>query len=229
MSFNSYLIGFIEGILTFISPCILPLLPVYFIYLAGGAMEQTADRLSSKRLVTNSIGFVLGFSIVFVALGAAATSLGHFLKQNLDVFRKLSGIIMMIFGLNFMGVIKINLLNKERRINYKIKELRFINSIIFGVAFGFGWTPCVGAFLGSALIIASNSDTIGQGILLLAIYSAGLGLPFILSSIIFEKARNVFKFIQKHSRIINIVSGTVLIIAGILVYTDKIKYLGTGI
>ncbi|HHW30759.1 MAG TPA: cytochrome c biogenesis protein CcdA [Clostridiaceae bacterium] len=231
MSFNSYILGFVEGILTFISPCILPLLPVYFVYLAGEKIKDDASSngFESRRLITNSIGFVIGFTIVFVVLGAAATSLGHFLKENIDFFRKLSGIIMIIFGLNFLGIINLGFLNKDRRINYKFKELKFINSIIFGAAFGFGWTPCVGAFLGSALLIAGNSDTIGQGILLLVIYSAGLGIPFIISSIIFDKAKIAFKLIQKHNRIINLVSGTVLIIAGLLVYFDKLKYISISL
>jgi cytochrome c-type biogenesis protein len=229
MNLNTYIIGFIEGILTFISPCILPLIPVYFVFLAGeGSEYNTEARSKSKSLILNSIGFVAGFTIVFVALGAAATTLGHFLNQNINFFRKLGGIVMIIFGLNFMGIVKINFLNKEKRFHYRFKEIRFINSIIFGIAFAFGWTPCVGAFLGSALIIASNSDTIGQGILLLFIYSAGLGLPFILSSIVLNKAKTAFSFIQKHNRIINIVSGTVLIITGVLIYTDSLKYIGIG-
>jgi cytochrome c-type biogenesis protein len=229
MNLNSYIIGFIEGILTFISPCILPLIPVYFVFLAGeDSGYDTMSGPKSKRLILNSIGFVVGFTIVFVALGAAATSLGHFLNQNINLFRKLGGIVMIIFGLNFMGIIKLNFLNKEKRFHYRFKEIKFINSIIFGMAFAFGWTPCVGAFLGSALIIASNSDTIRQGILLLFIYSAGLGLPFILSSIVFNKAKTAFSFIQKHNRIINIVSGTVLIITGVLIYTDSLKYIGIG-
>lgn len=230
MNINSYVLGFIEGILTFISPCILPLLPVYLVYLAGEKVKkEISGGFRSRKLLANSLGFVLGFTIVFVLLGAAATSLGHFLKENIVFFRKISGIIMIIFGLNFMGIISLGFLNKYRKINYQFRELKFFNSVIFGAAFGFGWTPCVGAFLGSALLMASNSETIGQGILLLVVYSAGLGIPFIISSIIFDKAKIVFNFIQKHNRTVNIVSGSVLIIAGILTYFDKLKYISIGL
>jgi cytochrome c-type biogenesis protein len=124
MNLNSYIIGFIEGILTFISPCILPLIPVYFVFLAGeDSGYDTMSGPKSKRLILNSIGFVVGFTIVFVALGAAATSLGHFLNQNINLFRKLGGIVMIIFGLNFMGIIKLNFLNKEKRFHYRFKEI----------------------------------------------------------------------------------------------------------
>lgn len=224
----SYVLSFIEGILTFISPCMLPLLPVYLSYLAGMSGEEGAGEASKPgRLFTNSIGFVIGFTVVFVSLGAAATSLGYFLKSHIDIFRKISGVVMIIFGLNFMGVLKLNFLNLERRIEYRFNELRFFNSVIFGGVFGFGWTPCLGAFLGSALLMAGNSDTLVQGITLLLAYSAGLGLPFIIASLVFEKVKNIFRRIQKHSRIISIVSGMVLILAGVLVFADRMKYLST--
>lgn len=224
----SYIFSFIEGILTFISPCILPLIPVYFLYLAGVSGERTqAGPESKNKLLINSVGFVIGFTIVFVLLGAAATSLGHFLKSHIDIFRKVSGVIMIIFGLNFMGVLKLKFLNVEKRLEYRFKELKFFNSIIFGAVFAFGWTPCLGAFLGAALLMAGNSDTLLQGILLLLVYSAGLGVPFILAAVAFEKVKNSIGKVQRYSKITGIVSGLVLIAAGILVFTDKLKYLGT--
>lgn len=221
----TYVLSFIEGILTFISPCILPLIPVYLFYLAGISGDK-AGQINKGRLVTNALGFIIGFTIVFVILGATATSLGYFLKSHISLLKKVSGMIMVVFGLNFMGVFKIGILNTEKRFEYKFKELKFLSSIVFGMVFGFGWTPCLGAFLGSALLLASSSDTIIQGILLLLAYSVGLGIPFIITAVLFEKIKSTLTFIQTHNKVINIISGLVLILAGILVFTDSLKYLG---
>lgn len=216
---------FIEGILTFISPCILPMLPIYFIYLAGKSEEDgTSPSVNKKRLLFNSIGFVIGFTLVFTALGATVTSLGHFLANHRNLLEKISGLVMIVFGLNFTGILKIGFLNREKRIDFKFNRLRFLSSIVFGMVFSLGWTPCLGAFLGSALALASNSNTILQGMLLLLLYSIGLGIPFIITAILFEEIKGAFKQIQKHSRIISIVSGVLLIVAGILVFTGTLKY-----
>lgn len=222
----SYFLTFIEGILTFISPCILPMLPVYFIYLAGAANDDTLSSPQSRsKLIINSIGFVIGFTIVFTILGATVTLLGQFFVMYKDLLRKISGVIMIIFGLNFIGIFNLRFLNTEKRFDFKFNKLGFTNSILFGIVFGFGWTPCVGAFLGSALALASNANTISQGILLLLVYSIGLGIPFILSSILFDSVRDSLKHIQKYSKKISIISGILLIIAGVLIFTDNMKYL----
>ncbi|WP_110463514.1 cytochrome c biogenesis CcdA family protein [Ruminiclostridium sufflavum] len=213
---------FIEGILTFISPCILPMLPIYFLYLAGESQNKS-------RLLTNSIGFVIGFTIVFTILGATVTSFGYFLTNHRNLLEKISGLVMILFGLNFTGILKINLLNREKRFDFKFNRLRFLSSVVFGMVFSLGWTPCLGAFLGSALALASNSDTILQGTLLLFLYSVGLGIPFILTSVLFEKVKGAFRQIQKHMAIISIISGVLLIIAGIFVFTGSLKYLGNYI
>jgi cytochrome c-type biogenesis protein len=200
------------------------MLPIYFLYLAGES-EITSTSSRKNRLLLNSIGFVIGFTIVFVILGTTVTSLGHFLTNHRNLLEKISGIFMIVFGLNFAGILKIGILNMEKRIDFKFNRLRFVSSIVFGIVFGFGWTPCLGAFLGSALALASNSKTVLQGMILLLLYSIGLGIPFILSSIAFEKVKDAFKQIQKYSRIISIVSGVLLIIAGILVFTGSLKYI----
>lgn len=228
----SYFLTFTEGILTFISPCILPMLPIYFIYLAGTSengndttTHNNSPAQNKNRMITNAIGFVLGFTIVFVALGATVTSIGHFLVSNRVLLQKISGIVMIIFGLNFIGILKLGFLNGEKRINFKFSQLRFLTSIVFGIVFGFGWTPCLGAFLGSALLLAGSSGTILQGILMLLIYSIGLGIPFIITAILFDKVKGAIGRIQKYSRVISIISGIMLIAAGILVFTDQLKYL----
>ncbi|PNT90401.1 cytochrome c biogenesis CcdA family protein [Clostridium thermosuccinogenes] len=221
-----YLLTFTEGVLTFISPCILPMLPIYFSYLAGtSGNDKTQNAAGKSNLLTNSFAFVLGFTLVFVALGATVTTLGHFLINNRSLLQKISGLIMMVFGLSFMGILNLKFLNMEKRLDFKFEKLRFFSSILFGMVFGFGWTPCLGTFLGSALALASSSKTITQGVLLLLVYSIGLGIPFILTSVLFEKVKGAFKLIQKHSRTISIVSGILLVIAGILVFTDSLKYM----
>lgn len=222
----SYVLTFTEGILTFISPCILPMLPIYFIYLTGTTEDKnTASVPDKNRMLINSIGFVTGFTIVFVLLGATVTSLGSFLENHRILLQKISGLIMIIFGLNFIGILKLSFLNTEKRLHFKFGKMKFLSSIVFGMVFGFGWTPCLGVFLGSALLLAGNSETILQGMLLLLVYSIGLGIPFIVSSIVFEKAKGAFVWLQKHGRIISIISGILLIAAGILVFTDSLKYL----
>lgn len=221
-----YLLTFTEGVLTFISPCILPMLPIYFSYLAGTSGNDKIQNAAGKsNLLANSFAFVLGFTLVFVALGATVTTLGHFLINNRSLLQKISGLIMMVFGLSFMGILNLKFLNMEKRLDFKFEKLRFFSSILFGMVFGFGWTPCLGTFLGSALALASSSKTITQGVLLLLVYSIGLGIPFILTSVLFEKVKGAFKLIQKHSRTISIVSGILLVIAGILVFTDSLKYM----
>ena len=203
------------------------MLPIYFVYLAGTSDDKnniTTDH-HKNRMILNSIGFVIGFTIVFVLLGATVTSLGRFLDDNRSLLQKIGGVIMILFGLNFIGILKLGFINTEKRIRLKIGNLKFFSSILFGFVFGFGWTPCLGPLLGSALLLAGNSNTILQGMLLLLVYSLGLGIPFIVSAVVFEKAKGAFRLMQKHSRKISIISGILLIAAGILVFTDSLKYL----
>lgn len=221
-----YLLSFLEGMLTFISPCILPLLPVYFFYLTGVA---EGDGHGRGKLFLNSLAFVLGFSLVFIALGATATGLGRYLLGHLGILRQISGVIMIIFGLQFMGVLRLHWLDLDRHLNYQIRDLNFLKSTVFGMIFAFGWSPCVGIFLGSALLLASNASSIAQGVLLLLLYSAGLGVPFILSALLIDRAQNFFHGLQKHNRLISIISGLVLIVAGLLIYTDRLGILASAL
>lgn len=219
-----FALTFTEGILTFISPCILPMLPVYFVYLAGSGQAEAAAP-GKNRLALNAVAFIIGFTLVFVLLGAAATTLGHFLAGHRDILRKISGLVMIIFGLNFTGILKLGFLNTEKKINYEFDKLRFPGAVLFGMVFGFGWTPCLGPLLGSALALAGSSAAIGRGVLLLLAYSLGLGIPFLISAVVFDRLKAAFGLLQKHGRAIGIASGVLLILAGALVFADKLKYL----
>lgn len=211
-----YFISFLEGIITFISPCLLPMLPVYISYFAG------ADNRSLKKTLKNAIGFVAGFTIVFVSLGALAGTLGSLLTEYSTVVNIVTGLIVIFFGLNFLGVFKLNIFNGAKNTVRK-SELGFFSSLLFGLVFSVSWTPCVGAFLGSALMMASQQGKVLTGIIMLLLYSAGLGIPFVLSAVLIDKLKNTFNFIKQHYKIINIVSGSLLIIVGVLMMTGLLN------
>ena len=202
-----YLISFFEGILTFISPCLLPMLPVYISYFAGG--EQ-----NSKKTLRNALGFILGFTLLFTAMGALAGTLGSFLRKYQTAVNIVSGLIVVFFGLNFMGVIKLNLFKGSARL--QTGELGFASSVLFGIIFSVGWTPCVGAFLGSALMLASQQGHVLEGTLMLLTYSLGLGIPFFLSAILLDQLKGAFNFIKRHYTLINRICGALLVLIGIL-------------
>lgn len=202
------------------------MLPIYFIYLAGTAESGENDGPSGKnRLVINSLGFVIGFTIVFVLLGASVTAIGQFLTSHKELIRKISGIVMVLFGLYFLGILKPGFMSMAKAFDFKPDKLRFPGSILFGMVFSFGWTPCLGAFLGSALVLAGSSESVLQGIFLLLLYSLGLGIPFILSAILFDKIKGVFNLLKRHTKTISTISGLLLITSGILVFLDAFKYL----
>lgn len=214
-----YLISFLEGIITFISPCLLPMLPIYISYFAG----QTIDS-NRKSAVINAIGFVLGFTLVFILLGAFAGAIGSFLWVYSTAVNILTGIIVILFGLNFMEIIRIPLINKNRQLNMKPFKVGFFSSLIFGVVFSIGWTPCVGAFLGSALMLAASSGESLKGILMLLCFSLGLGIPFIASAILIDELKSTFDFIKNHYRVINLISGGFLVIIGLMMATGLMGY-----
>lgn len=215
-----YLIAFLEGIITFISPCLLPMLPVYVSYFAGGKER------SLKKTFTNSLGFVLGFTVVFVLLGALAGTLGGFLTKYSTVVNIVTGLVVVFFGLNFMGVFKLNIF---RGVNSSVatKDLGFFSTMLFGIVFSIGWTPCVGAFLGSALMLASQQGHVVEGVVMLLAYSLGLGIPFVASALLIDKLKGVFGWIKKHYNIINIVCGGLLVAVGILMMTGLLGRLIT--
>lgn len=207
-----YIISFLEGIITFISPCLLPMLPVYISYFGGGGERNI------KTTLKNSTAFVIGFTVVFIMLGAFAGTVGSFFKNHQTVINIISGLLVIFFGLNFLGIIKLNIF-KGAKNNISTDNLGFFSALIFGFIFSLGWTPCVGAFLGSALMLASQQGHMLTGMIMLLCYSLGLGIPFILSAVLIDKLKSTFDFIKKHYGIINKVCGILLIIIGIFMAT----------
>lgn len=212
-----YVIAFLEGIITFISPCLLPMLPIYISYFAGG--EQ-----STKRTIKGALGFVSGFTVIFVLLGALAGTVGSFLKEYQTAVNIVSGVIVIFFGLNFLGILKINLFKGSRH-TVKTNHMGFFSAFLFGIIFSIGWTPCVGAFLGSALMLASQQGHVIEGVFMLLTYSLGLGIPFVLSAVLIDYLKSAFNWIKKNYKVINIISGSLLIIIGILMATGVLGHL----
>ncbi len=206
-----YFILFIEGITAFISPCMLPMLPVYLGYFAG-------QNPKGGKTILNAIGFVCGFTLVFILLGAFSGSLGVFVFKNKRIINTVFGVLLILLGLNYAGILRIGFLNSilNPSFAHKKSNLNFFSSLLFGILFSAGWTPCVGTFLGSALMLAANSQTVLKGVLMLFVFSMGLGIPFILSALIVEKLKVAFDFIKRNYRIINLFSGILLSILGIL-------------
>lgn len=206
-----YVISFLEGIITFISPCLLPMLPIYITYFAGGGARTTGMTLKG------ALGFVLGFTCVFLALGALAGTVGSFLIRYQTAVNIVSGLIVIAFGLSFLGLFELKLFKGMRA--HAPGKGGFFSSLVFGVVFSIGWTPCVGAFLGSALMLASQQGSALTGILMLLCYSAGLGIPFVLSAVLIDYLKSAFSFIKRHYRLINILSGCLLILMGVAMAT----------
>ena len=207
-----YLISFLEGIITFLSPCLLPMLPIYISYFAGGG-ERTI-----KKTLSGAAGFVLGFTIVFVAMGALAGTLGSFLIRYQTWVNLVGGLIVIVFGLNYMDLLKLNLFKGIGR-SMNMAGGGFFQSALFGMVFSVGWTPCVGAFLGSALMLASQQGHVVEGSLMLLTYSLGLGVPFLVSALLIDQLKGAFNWVKSHYAVINKVCGGLLVLVGILMAT----------
>ena len=205
----SYVIAFLEGIITFISPCLLPMLPIYISYFAGGGERSTGKTLKG------ALGFVTGFTVIFVMLGALAGTMGSLLREYQTAVNIVSGAIVIVFGLNFLGIFKLNLFRGSHRA-VNTDNMGFFSALLFGMIFSIGWTPCVGAFLGSALMLASQQGHVMEGMLMLLAYSLGLGIPFILSAVLIDYLKSAFNWIKKNYKVINIISGSLLVLIGIL-------------
>ncbi len=207
-----YVIAFLEGIITFISPCLLPMLPVYLLYFAGGGQRTTAKTLRG------ALGFVTGFTAVFMLLGALAGTVGGFLREYALVVNIVSGLIVILFGLNYLGLFQLKLFKGSRR-SIQTDNMGFFSAVVFGVIFSIGWTPCVGAFLGSALMLASQQAHAVEGMLMLLAYSLGLGIPFVLCAVMVDYFKGAFDWIKSHYQTVNRISGALLIVIGILMAT----------
>ena len=209
----TYFISFLEGIITFISPCLLPMLPIYISYFAGGK-----DESGTRKTVTNSLGFVLGFTVVFILMGALAGTIGSLLRRYQTAVNIVSGLIVIFFGLNFLGVFKFSIFKGFG--GRKIADgMGFVSAVIFGIVFSVGWTPCVGAFLGSALMLASQQGSTMVGMGMLLCYSLGLGVPFLMSAVLIDQMKTAFDFIKRNYDTVNRICGGFLILIGIAMMT----------
>ena len=219
----SLVAAFGAGFLSFISPCVLPLIPGYISYVSGMSLEdmRTADAGARRRLIVSTLLFILGFSLIFMAMGASASAIGGFLLQNLRVVQKIAGAILIVLGLHLAGVFRIGFLNRDTRIQTSRRPASTAGALLVGMAFGFGWTPCIGPILGGILTIAGSKSSVWEGVLLLAVYSAGLGVPFFLTSLAIDKFFAASARVRKYYRIIEMAAGALVIMLGILLFTGR--------
>ena len=214
----SYLLCFLEGILSFVSPCLLPMLPVYLSYFAGGETGR-------GRVARGAAGFLAGFTLIFTALGALAGTLGGFFRQHQGAVNLVCGLAIVLFGLGYLGLIRL----PQRGARRTVQPRGFFAAVLFGAVFALSWTPCVGAFLGSALMLASQQGRTLTGTLLLLCYSLGLGLPFVLSALLIDRLRGALDFLKRHSLLISRLSGGLLVAMGLLMMTGLLGRLLTAL
>lgn len=221
----SLLAAFAAGFLSFISPCVLPLIPGYISFVSGLSLEemQNAGATASRRQVfLTSLAFVIGFSIVFIALGASASAVGQFLFARLPLLGKIAGIIIIIFGLHTMGVFRLGFLEAEKRVHANRKPATALGAVLVGIAFAFGWTPCIGPILGGILAIAGSKETVREGVVLLAVYSLGLGIPFLLTSLAINRFFRAAAAVRRHYHAVEVTSGVLLVGIGVLIMTGQL-------
>jgi cytochrome c-type biogenesis protein len=226
-STNINIIGaFVAGLLSFLSPCVLPLIPSYITYITGISFADLKEEHTSsavrKKTIIHSLLFIAGFTFVFMALGASATYIGSFLQTKMDFLRKVGGLLIIVFGIHVTGIINLGVLLGERRIHIHKKPAGYVGSVLVGVAFAAGWTPCIGPILASILMIAATTGKVHQGMILLFSYSLGLGTPFFISSLALHKFLILFNRFKKMIRIFEIVTGVFLVVVGILVFTNSL-------
>jgi cytochrome c-type biogenesis protein len=225
--------AFVAGILSFISPCVLPLIPGYLSYISGVSLDEMRGTSGGaavavvigadvkRRVLATSLFFILGFSLVFISLGASATFLGQFLMSRLQLLGQIAGVVIIIFGLHTMGVLRIGWLYSEKRFQTSNRPVGFIGAMLVGIAFAFGWTPCIGPILAGILTIAAGEETVGAGIRLLSVYSAGLAIPFLLAAVAINRFFSAFAKIRRHYHKIELVSGSLLVVIGLLIFTNR--------
>ena len=232
----SLLAAFGAGLLSFISPCVLPLVPGYLSYISGLSLDEMRGTAmiagggtvavgqpagARRQVVIASLAFIIGFSLVFVALGAAASAIGQFLAERQAIFNRIAGAVIIVFGLHTMGVLRIEWLYQEKRVQTSRKPAGMFGAGLVGVAFAFGWTPCIGPILAGILALAGSQETVGQGVRLLGIYSLGLGVPFMATALMIDRFFGAMGRIRRHYHTIELVSGALLVIIGLLIFTNK--------
>ena len=223
MLIKSFL-AFGAGFISFLSPCVLPLIPGYISYISGESLGDIVEK--QKKVILKTVLFSLGFSLVFISFGATASLIGNILLENSNTLRIIAGIIIIIFSLQLIGILNLNFLNQEKRFQTKNYSNNLFFPVLVGAAFGFGWTPCIGPVLGSILTLAAVESSIGKGILLLSFYSLGLAIPFILSGYGISKFLAFSKNFKKNIKIVSVTGGVILLITGILILTNKLQALG---
>ena len=216
-------ISFAAGLISFLSPCVLPLIPGYIAFILGSSLNELIEKKNINILPV--VLFTFGFSIVFIFFGVTASFIGQILLDNSNQLRIIAGVIIIILSLHILGILKLNFLNFEKRI-YSEKKQGLLGSILIGMAFAFGWTPCIGPILGSILLLASTEETINRGILLLSFYSLGLAIPFILSGYLIQKFMIVSKNLKRNINLISKIGGIILLITGILILTNQLQAIG---
>jgi cytochrome c-type biogenesis protein len=207
-----YLVVFLEGIITFLSPCLLPMIPVYITFFVGGGERSVGKTLK------NASGFVLGFSLVFVLLGVFASAVGTLLRQYHTALDLITGGVVVFLGMNYLGVFRLNLFSGGVG-KADTADMTFFKAVLFGVVFAVGWTPCVGTFLGSALMMAGSQGSVGEGTLMLVLYSLGLGIPFLLSAVLIDQLKSVFRWVKNNYELFNRIAGILLILVGVAMMT----------
>ena len=218
-------IAFLAGLISFLSPCVLPLIPGYISYISGNSLEKIKER-KKNLIIFKTIFFTLGFSFVFIILGLSASSLGKFFLNNSNTFRIFAGLIIIFFSLQMLGFINFKFMNKDIRFFSNKYNNSYIFSFLLGAAFGFGWTPCIGPILGSILTLAAIEQSISRGVLLLSLYSLGLAIPFIISGILLDKFITVSKNFKKYLPIINKFGGSILLLTGLAILTGQLQIFG---
>ncbi len=228
----TFIAALIAGLLSFLSPCVLPLVPAYISFMTGVSVDRIREEEAAHhwdvtlRAGIHSLFFVLGFSLVFIVLGASASALGQALLAHMETLTKIGGVLIVIFGLHYMGLFRIGFLNLEARFNPEKKPAGIWGSLLIGLAFAFGWTPCIGPILATILTVAGGQESIGQGVALLAVYSAGLGIPFIVAGVAINFFFTFFNRIRRHMRKVEVGSGLLLVVVGGLIFLGNFSLLG---
>lgn len=224
----TFLTAFAAGLISFLSPCVLPLVPGYISIISGFSLDQLKDQQKSalkRTLLLNSVMFIIGFSITFIAEGATATWLGQIMLSKMQLLYRIAGLIIIVFGIHLLGIFKINFLYQDKRFHNLEKPRGFLGALVLGLAFAFGWTPCIGPILAGILTIASTKQTVTEGVFLLAVYSLGLGIPFLLTSLGLNQFLAFYGRFKRHFRAVEMASGALVIVVGVLILTNNLSRL----